>query len=383
MFFHSFKYTMLNLIRDKSQILWSLVFVMGLGTLFYVAFGNLYEKDYKYNNIMVTAYFDDPEVEMSFKENMENISLDSENGEKLLDVTYAESYDEAVKIMKENKSYDGMFYSQDGDLKLNIISQGVNASVLSVLVSKYHQVVTVMGELKELEPQLIGQAMLNILSDESSNIEKKISNGNMDPYTQYFYNLIAMAALFAVSAGIKFTVDNQANLSYLGARKCASGANMPLATVGGLLACVVTQFICITISMIYLTLIGVNFGNKIGCIVVIILVGSTVGVTFGYLIGNIVKGERNTKDGVGTAVTMTCCFLSGLMVGDMRMMIEESCPVINKINPAALITDSFYALEIYDTYDRFISNIVTLCIISVVFIILGIVLGRGKKYASI
>ena len=60
---------------------------------------------------------------------------------------------------------------------------------------------------------------------------------------------------------------------------------------------------------------------------------------------------------MGTAVTMTFCFLSGLMVGDMRMNIENSCPIINKINPAALITDSFYALEIYDTYDRFLTNI--------------------------
>ena len=39
--------------------------------------------------------------------------------------------------------------------------------------------------------------------------------------------------------------------------------------------------------------------------------------------------------------------------------------------------------EIYDTYDRFLTNILTLAGISVVFTIAGIIFGRGKKYANI
>lgn len=383
MFFHSFKYTMLNLLRDKNQILWSIVFVMGLGTLFQVAFGNMYESDIKVSNIMVSAYFEDEMVEKSFKEYIENVSLDEESGENLLTVTYADSYDEAEELLRSDDSYEGMFYSSDGELKLNIVNSGVNTSILSVLTSKYHQIITVLSEMQDENPERVGLTLGMMLSENSNNVEKKLSDGSMDVYTQYFYNLIAMAALFAVSAGISFTVDNQANLSDLGARKYVSGANAALSTVGGLVACIATQFICITISMLYLLLIGVNFGSNIGGIVVIILIGSTVGVTMGFLIGNVVKGNKSTKEGMGTAVTMTFCFLSGLMVGDMRMIIENSCPIINKINPAALITDSFYALEIYDTYDRFLTNILTLAVISVVFTIAGIIFGRGKKYANI
>ena len=71
------------------------------------------------------------------------------------------------------------------------------------------------------------------------------------------------------------------------------------------------------------------------------------------------------------------------MLLDMRMIVERNCPILNKINPAVMISDAFYALNIYETYERFTGNIISMLVLSAVFIVGGIILGRRKQYASL
>jgi ABC-2 type transport system permease protein len=71
------------------------------------------------------------------------------------------------------------------------------------------------------------------------------------------------------------------------------------------------------------------------------------------------------------------------MLGNMKTVIEQNATIINKINPAALISDLFYCLNIYDDYKRYTEKFVTLLILSVIFTIGGFLLTRRKKYASL
>ena len=77
------------------------------------------------------------------------------------------------------------------------------------------------------------------------------------------------------------------------------------------------------------------------------------------------------------------CFLSGLMIGDMRMRVEEVCPLINKINPAVLVSDSFVSLNQFGDMDRYMNNVITMIVMAIVSIIAGLLLGRRKQYASL
>ena len=75
--------------------------------------------------------------------------------------------------------------------------------------------------------------------------------------------------------------------------------------------------------------------------------------------------------------------LAGLMMGNMKIIIQNNCPILNKINPATIITDSFYSLAIYESYDRFIFDIISLLIFVIIFIMAGFLMTRRKKYASL
>ena len=46
-----------------------------------------------------------------------------------------------------------------------------------------------------------------------------------------------------------------------------------------------------------------------------------------------------------------------LLVDKGQDIYSRNCPILNKINPATIITDSFYSLAIYESYDRFIFDI--------------------------
>ena len=82
-------------------------------------------------------------------------------------------------------------------------------------------------------------------------------------------------------------------------------------------------------------------------------------------------------------LTMILCFMSGLMLGDMKALIELNVPIVNDLNPAAVIADSLYYLEVDADLGRFFFKIITMICFSVVFVIGGFLMTRRKKYASL
>ena len=96
-----------------------------------------------------------------------------------------------------------------------------------------------------------------------------------------------------------------------------------------------------------------------------------------------IKTNENAKTGILISITMLWCFLSGMMGITMKYVIDKNVPIINKINPAALLTDGFYALYYYDTLNRYVMDVISLVIISLVLILLSLGSLRRQKYDSI
>ena len=71
------------------------------------------------------------------------------------------------------------------------------------------------------------------------------------------------------------------------------------------------------------------------------------------------------------------------MVGGIRWLIELKAPIINRLNPATVLTDALYALNIYDTYERFTGNLLILFIMSVVLCGLSFFMVRRECYEQL
>ncbi|MBO6128946.1 MAG: ABC transporter permease, partial [Pseudobutyrivibrio sp.] len=81
--------------------------------------------------------------------------------------------------------------------------------------------------------------------------------------------------------------------------------------------------------------------------------------------------------------TMICSFFSGLMWGQIKQIIQYNCPIINKINPAALLTNAMYVRSTYGATAEFHQDVLIMCGMIVGCIIVASIFLRRRKYVSL
>lgn len=428
MFFHSMKYSFLTLIRKKGQVFWCFAFPLILGTMFYFAFGGL-STDEAFSPIPVAVVVEDtddapvnttdifsgteaitgiPADFLSSVNPKENIltlldSLGEPGEDQFLQITYA-SEDDALALLEKKEIY-GIIHVNAPDISdylavtdgtsvnhapllltisADMNSDPLNQSILSAFVEQFNLEYETIADLCMTEPEKIPDVLAALSEDNTYITETSLSGGSLDESLTYFFNLIAMTCLFAGMAGSDAAVSNQANLSALGARRSISPVHHLTALLGNLSAVLLFEFLTVLCALLYfIEILGINFGAQFGYVAFASLCGCLTGISFGFLIGCIGRFNEVTKFGIVMSVIMIGCMLSGLMIGNMRMYVEDICPLINRINPAALISDAFYSLTVYPSHERFFSNIAGLLLISAVFCLGGFALVRRKKYASL
>lgn len=92
---------------------------------------------------------------------------------------------------------------------------------------------------------------------------------------------------------------------------------------------------------------------------------------------------EGVKVGILLAVSMTGSFLAGLMNADMKYLVDQNAPLVNRINPAAVITDAFYCINVYDDPVRLDRSLATLTVTCVVLTLASFLLIRRERYDSI
>lgn len=406
MFLHSMKYTFLTLIRDKSQVFWCFAFPLLLGTMFSFAFGGLGE-DESFSPIPVAIVMPENETNETadIADGIRTLfdALGESGEDQFLQITYT-SENEALDLLEEKEIYgiitahipdisDYIHAEQKEDLPDALLTLTLSAemnsdplyqSILSAFVEQFNMEYYAIIEIAMSDYTKLPAVLEKISEQTDYIIEESLGAETLDESLTYFFNLIAMTCLYAAMAGSNIAIDNQANLSALGARKSISPVHKLVSTLGDLSALLLFEFITLLTALLYFSCaLGVDFGSHFAQISLTALCGCLTGISLGFFIGSIGRFGKDAKFGMLMAVIMGCCFLSGLMVGSMRIIVENICPLINRINPAALISDSLYASVIYPSNERFFVNIASLLIISAVFCLGGFALERRKKYANI
>ena len=376
MFFHDLKYMLLSGFRVKSFLFWLMLFPILLGTLFKVAFGNVYENDVLFRSVptAVVETGSDPVFHQVIN------SLE-EADEPLLDVEYTDE-ENAMKLLKEGK-VSGIIYVGD-KLSLSVTEQKMEQVILKTFVEQYSVNEKVIKDTAEKDPSKIQAVVDKLSEDVSACRDIPMTHGDPDIYVQYFYNLIAMVAMYGSVTGLHVTVHNQANLSALGARKNCSPTPKSVSLLADLAGSYIMQSACMILCVTFTHFVlKIDFGDRLPLVYVAAILGGILGVSFGFFFGAVNRFSFEAKIGIVMAVSMFSCFLSGLMMGQMKGIIAEHIPWLNKINPATVVADSLFSLNMYSDYSRFISRITTMLIITAVCTAAGIIISRRKKYADL
>jgi len=219
---------------------------------------------------------------------------------------------------------------------------------------------------------------------EIENNIKDITSDNMSYTMIEYYTLIAMAALYGGIIGMVSLNKCLANMGSIGKRVSISPTKKGTIILSSAMSSYIAQIIGIALLFLYtIFVLKVDYGNNLALVILLGIVGSLAGLTLGIMVSTIFKSNENAKTGIVIAITMFCCLLSWMMGITLKYIIDKNIPLLNKINPASMITDGFYSLYYYDTYDRFIFNIVSLLIFSSIMIIISYSSLRRQKYDSI
>ncbi|PKM77173.1 MAG: ABC transporter permease [Firmicutes bacterium HGW-Firmicutes-15] len=383
MFLHIFTNRCKCLVRDKVLMFWTLMFPIVLASLFGLAFSNLSSED-KFSEINI-AVVDNNEYQsnQAFQSALSAVTdAGQSSGEKGLFNVILSTHEQADELLKNNKIEGYILF--DGGANLVIKESGINQTIIKTFLDDYAQIGSAITNIVRQNPTAFPSLMEDVMADK--NYLKEVSPSNAEPNTtlNYYYALVAMACLFGSFWGVKEISAVQADLSPQGARVNLAPAHKLKIFGYSLCAAAVVHLFTIFILIAYLSLfLKVDFGRDLLYVLLACVVGSMMGVSMGALIGALIKKDEIVKIAVLVSVSMILSFLAGLMMVDMKYIVTHAIPVMAYINPANLITDAFYSLYYFDTYNRFFTNIGLLLGFTVVFYLIVYFVLRRQRYASL
>ena len=375
MFLFNYRYRLKCIFKDRQLMFWTFLFPILLATLFNLAFSNLSSADNFLKVNVAVVQNEELDQNPAFTQAI--------NGADHLFMVQYTTRADADALLKDNQIDGYIFF--DSDLNLVVNQSGLNQTIIRGFLDDFVQssatIVTVISQ----NPAALDNGILTGISSRSEYLTAvSASQSNPDPVVNYFYALIAMTCLYGGFLGVKEVVAIQADLSAVGARINLAPTNKLTVFISSMLAATTIQLLELLILLTFLIkVLDISFGDQLGYIALTCVVGSLTGVTFGACIGSIIKKGEGLKVGILISSTMTMSFLAGMMSADMKYLVMTNAPILGYLNPANLITDSFYALYYYNTHTQFFTDILLLCGFTLFFSAVTYFVLRRQKYASL
>lgn len=368
-------------LREKSGVFWTLLFPLILATLFHFAIGGIesFGKMEKIKAAIVTEEGSSSEEKASqemFAEYLE---------------TFQDSYLEVIPLslkeaekQLENDEITGVFYNNSEKL-LAVGRSSVFSSVLKQILDIYVKNEYTLKKIMEEHPENLEKAV-QVMGD-YENVTEKVTAGrkSMNTVQTYFFALLAMACMYGSFLAMYNTVGVQANTSDLGARVCAGCVEKWKSIAGSLLSAWILNLGEILILVFYMQVIlkDIDGQGQMGKILLICVISCFCSSSLGLLVGTAGKINAKDKNGLIISISMVCSFMADLMVRGIKYGIEEHIPVLNRINPAALISDAFYSVLVYEDMQRYFRCLLGLLGLGLVMFAAAVLSMRRMRYESI
>ena len=375
MFLFNYAYRLKCILRNRELMFWTLMFPILLAILFNLAFSNIYstEKFIKVNVALVQN--DALTANPAFSDALSKMDD--------LFVVSQTTLEEADALLKENQ-IDG-YIIFDPELKLKVNRSGLNQTIIRGFLDDFLQSsATLMTVISENPAALESGTIAGVYSRTDYLSAVSASKSSPDTTVHFFYTLIAMTCLYGGFLGVNEVIAIQANLSDVGARINTAPTNKLTVFLSSMLAATTIQLAELLLLLAFIVgVLGISFGDQLGYIALACVIGSLTGVTFGTFIAATVKKSEGIITGILIGSTMTMSFLAGMMSADIKYLVATKMPILGYLNPANLITNSFYALYYYNTPTQFFINILLLCGFTLLFSATTYFILRRQTYASL
>lgn len=381
MFLRIFVYKLKELSRKYWLVGWNFVFPLVLASAFFLGFGNMVKEDPDTLQTFDVGYINELDESAGFEQVLEELSEENDEGTVLLNLHTYSSKKKAIEDMNSDEIYGFYVESEDG-IETVIRFNGYVSTIMNEIVREYNNYSDVISDISKDHPEKVADAIDAISAGDGFISEHNFGN-NTSQYLQYFYALLAMTSLFSSWISTTMLEGMCANMSERGKRVECSPAYKFVSIAAGILAGTLLQIVSNIIVVIYIQyILGINLGVPMGTMIILCSIGSGLGISAGILMGSMIRNERLLIT-VPLFFTMTCSFFSGLMWGQIKQLLQYNCPIINKINPAALLTDAMYIRSTYGPTDEFYQDTFIMCLMIVGCLIVSTLFLRRRKYVSL
>lgn len=389
MFLHNLKYSLKTLFRSKALIFWTFAFPIILGTFFKMAFSDI-ENSEKLDIIDIAIVDNDNfNNDIVFKNTFKELS--DKSSENYMFNTRYTTLDECKKLLEEEKVSACILFNDD-DISVSVNKSGINETVTKYVIDEVQSKKVILANIitKELEnnnymvnyEEIVSLAN-NIMNNSKAKF-KDISRSNLSYTVIEFYTLIAMSCLYGSMLSMYIINYILPNMNSVGKRISVSGIKKLSLLISSLISSYIVQVVGIFILFIYtIFVLKVDYGSNIDKVILLMLTGSFAGLSLGVLVSSLIKTNENAKTGILVGITMLMCFMSGMMGITMKYVIDKNVRVLNLINPASMITDGFYSLYYYDTFNRYYFDVISLLVFSIVMLLISYSSLRRQRYDSI
>ncbi len=363
MFIHLLKYSLKRIGKNRNIVFWLLAFPVIIGTFMHLMTARSFEMEEKFDTIPVAVVVqaDDEEYSRLLRE------AASGRGMPLLEIT--ETTEQEAQALLEQGKAEGIVYIGD-KLSLRVLESGDIPSLLQLILNRVEQ-------CRNYDmPWTVEHSFVT---------ESDIGGDNMKPAMNFIYAVMALVCLLASLAGYECAMMEWDGASGPGLRRAVSPVGRTKGMLADFLACEIAGYGASCIVFIYMRFVlGVRLGDRYLLILLLLLpVAVSNGIMLGMFTGSLPLRRDSVRLAVLTGIILVCCALDDLMIHGIRDGIEHSIPWLNDINPAAMISDAFYSLNVYGGYSRFLLDTGRLGGVTVLLVLLCLILKRRKRYAGV
>lgn len=368
----TFKYSLFRVLREKSIMFWLLIFPIILTTSYSVVIKNI---DFEDTLQEIKVGF----VESGVNPNYSLFEQLSDNAEQL-NIRKLEK-DEAYKEL-EQKKIDAIIVSDysesSGRNNLNLVVQNMQAKefIVKTILDRSKEYENIGYRLQE--PPIIE----NINYIEEMPVSSKAKSVNV--LTLSMFAMLAMSCLNAMRMGACEVVNHEADQSYFASRLSASALSKGKRFIYMGASSLILQLLFSTIVVTYVVFI-LDVGLKAEFLrtLLITLVGTISCYFIGTAVGTTIKVKSNVQVTSMTTLNIILSAMAGMMNTNVKYLIDNNLPWLNKINPAAIITNAYYSLYYYEDYEIFNQSLTSMVIIGIVTFFLTLVSLRRLEYDSL
>ena len=379
MFGRIYIYKLKELIRNRYLVGWNILFPIVLATAFYLGFGNLIADDPDNFKAIDVGYVNVTGEDTNFTRMIDELSKETDDHEKVLNVYEYSSKAEAMKNLTGEGGLYGIYVDNGGEIETIVPFNGYKTTTLNQIVREYENKIALIENVAKDHPEKLETA-IDMLSKNLQVLKEHDFGTNTSPYLQYFFALIAMASSWISTSMLTGMCGN---LSERGMRFECAPVNKLLSIAAGTLAGLTMQSVSNALVVVYVqNILKINLGAPVLNIIMITTLGSGLGITAGVLIGSVIKNDRLLIV-VPLGFTMICSFCSGLMWHQIRQIIEANCPILNRINPAALLVDCLYTRATYGKTAMYYQDIYTMLGMIIGCLVISAFFLRRRSYVSL